>query len=296
MASQDGNIVQALLGPVHQDAVQLVALGVLLPICLLRDFRFLTPVVKVGIAAVFAALGVVMLDGLATQGGLSETLAAVSAQPLWPASVSDYFKSLGSIIFLFSVNYLVLPIEQSMAQPSRFGSSVDLALIATGSINLLFAILGLSFFGDGTQDVVTNNLGPGNVLTIVKLLLVIDLALSYPLVMTAGREIMERAVVGSPQSDAMSDALFVGGTRAAVRAGLVALSFALAHAKGFGLITNIAGGLAQGVLALVVPPWMALKLGSEKMPFGERAACVALASVGVIVAASTTYEAILSSA
>ena len=37
----------------------------------------------------------------------------------------------------------------------------------------------------GHQDVATNNLGNGNVLTGVKSLLVVDLALSYPLVMTA---------------------------------------------------------------------------------------------------------------
>jgi len=295
MASQDGNIVQALLGPVQQDVVQLAALGVILPICLLRDFRFLTPVVKVGAAAVFAAMGVVLFDGLKTQGGLGETLAAVSAQPLWPASVADYFKSLGSIIYLFAVNFLVLPIERSMAQPGRFGNSVDRAIITTGTGNLLFAILGLSFFGDATQDVVTNNLGNGNVLTGVKSLLVIDLALSYPLVMAAGREILERAVVGSPRSETLSEGVFVGGKRAAVRTGLVAFTFALAHAKGFGLITNIAGGLAQGTLALVVPPWMAVKLGSEKMPVGERAACVALASLGVVVAVLTSYEAILAS-
>lgn len=53
-----------------QDSVQLVALTVLLPLCLLRDFRFLTPVVKVPRARVAAAPCAVSGDPLRAPGTL----------------------------------------------------------------------------------------------------------------------------------------------------------------------------------------------------------------------------------
>jgi len=47
------------------------------------------------------------------------------------------------------------------------------------------------------------------------------------------------------------------------------------------------------MMALVVPPWMAIRLGGAEMPLRERAACAALGGAGLIIAALTTYEAIV---
>lgn len=88
--------------------------------------------------------------------------------------------------------------------------------------------------------------------------------------------------------------MFVGANQAAIRAGLVATTFGIAQAKGFVIITNVTGGLAQGILAFVVPGALVLQLRKDTLRPTEEAAIKCLIAFGFAAAAITTYLALVS--
>ena len=88
--------------------------------------------------------------------------------------------------------------------------------------------------------------------------------------------------------------LLASGPQVAIRTGLVAGTCLLAQAKGFGIITNVAGGFAQGTLAFILPGALALSLKSETLTRPETAAIKALIAFGFFSASVTTYLALAS--
>ncbi|EKX54467.1 hypothetical protein GUITHDRAFT_99946 [Guillardia theta CCMP2712] len=280
-----------------KDQVQVAALGFVLPVSWLKSFEFLSFTSTLGTLSVLAALITVLIDGLGHQGSLDAVTSALSSLPLWPDSFESYFKSLGSVLFLFCVNFLVFPIERSMKNPGNFDRAVNGAVWTTASVNILFAALAFSFYGQETQDIVLNNLGPGNVLTAVKLLLCADLLLTYPLVFAAGREILENAFLNDEEEGEEGNRTeglpVVSGKKALLRTSLVGFTLLVGNLKGFGLITNIAGGLAQGSLAFIIPP--ALQLQLKPSTRISQLMASALILLGLLSSGLTTYEAIVSS-
>merc|ERR1719238_1605509 len=142
------------------------------------------------------ACATVLFDGLSAQGSLDKSVQALQSLPLGPASVTSYFESFGTVVYLFCVNFLIFPIQQNMARGKEWPVSVQQAVTATAACNAVFAALGYSFFGDETQEIILNNLGPGELLSAVKLLLCVDLLCSYPLVLVSGRDIVEKLILG----------------------------------------------------------------------------------------------------
>ena len=74
----------------------------------------------------------------------------------------------------------------------------------------------------------------------------------------------------------------------------MALTFAVAQAKGFQTITNVAGGLAQGLTALVLPQAILLHLKSDSLGDRERVFVWALIAFGLFSAGITSYLALAS--
>ncbi len=266
--------------------------------------------------SVTAASGTVIYDGLQTQGSLEASYSALSALPLWPQSVTSYFQSFGSVVYLFCVNFLIFPIEANMAARSQWPQSVERAVLATAGGNIVFAALAFSFYGDQTQEIVLNNLGPGEVLSAVKVLLCLDLFASFPLVLAAATDIVERALLERPLlpsvadvdaskhaedadrgdcgSDKEEDGLLVGPEQAIIRSALVGTTMAVAQAKGFSTITNVAGGLAQGTLAFILPGALVLQLKGDTLSPAQTTGIKVLIGFGFFSAFITTYLALVS--
>ena len=203
MSTQEGNVLQELFPEVSKQAFQEATAAVLLPITLLRDFGFLSFTSLLGVIAVSAACLTVIVDGLMHQGAEDSTIQSLLALPLWPGSVAAYFQSWGSVVFLFCVNFLIFPIEANLEKKGEWPVVVQRAVTATALGNMIFAALGYSFFGDQTQEIVTNNLGPGDILSAVRILLCIDLLFTYPLIFAAGRDVVENAIIGADIENAM---------------------------------------------------------------------------------------------
>ena len=324
MVAQPGNVIHDLLQDLMptQDSTlifQEAMIGVVLPISMLKEFGLLSFTSFMGVVCVILACSTLLVDGLLHKESLDAWIHNVQALPLWPASSVAYFQSFGSVVFLFCVNFLIFPIEAKMSKKAEWRAAVQRAVQATAVGNMLFAGLGYSLYGEETSEIVLNNLGPGALLSAVKILVCLDLILTYPLVLASATNIIDTALLRA-SSEQLAETLldgssedkqarqlhaappaaptsataspFVSPAQAGVRAVLVALTFAVAQAKGFQTITNVAGGLAQGLTALVFPQAILLHLKSDSLGDRERGGLLALIAFGLFSAGITSYLAL----
>lgn len=139
-----------------------------------------------------------------------------------------------------------------------------------------------------TKDLVLANLDNGPFLSALKLLLCVDLLFTFPIVFSSGRQILENALIG-PEKANEEESL---PARAAIVAGAVTSCFGLAQLGGFNAVANLVGGVAQGTLAFIMPPAIAVALAKsrdEDMEGAGKIGQYALGAFGISVVSAVTY-------
>eukprot|EP00934_Nitzschia_sp_Nitz4_P009037 Nitzschia sp. Nitz4//scaffold134_size62860//30009//31400//NITZ4_006327-RA/size62860-processed-gene-0.32-mRNA-1//1//CDS//3329535493//9027//frame0 len=187
-------------------------------------------------------------------------------------SINEMPLAFGAMSYLFLVHFLVLPIESSMAHPERFYSVSVVTFSACAVLSGSFGAIGYLLFGSSTNPIVLLNVQGSLFVSAVKVLLCIDLLLTYPVVMRPTIVIVEQSLqqatpsasgfppvecdngkcrLHTPRSEATSS------TRLLVCSllGLVAASSSL-FVPSFGLLSGLVGGVSQTFLAFVLPPLM----------------------------------------
>jgi hypothetical protein len=211
---------------------------------------------------------------------------------MWPDSIADAFGgSFGTIAYLFCVNFLTFPIINSMKNAEEeYSEAVSSAVAVIWIVNVVFALICLSFYGDATQDLVLQNLDNGRYLSALKILLCVDLLFTFPVVFSSGRQILENAILSSSAQEDDNE-LSLALSRAAISAGAVGTCFGLSQVGGFGVVANLVGGLAQGTLAFIVPPAIEIALSrrSGDNSIAKEIPQWAVDSFGVVVVAAVTY-------
>mmetsp|Transcript_9709 Transcript_9709/g.23389 ORF Transcript_9709/g.23389 Transcript_9709/m.23389 type:complete len:163 (+) Transcript_9709:850-1338(+) len=147
------------------------------------------------------------------------------------------------------------------------------------------------FFGTHVSSIVLNDLEEGSFyLVATKILLCADLLCSYPLVFAAGREIVEHSLFERnetyhvmPLKVESTFPIFVEPKRRLLRLSLVLVTVCVAQLD-FAAILSLVGGVAQVILAFVLPPLMALQLLRSTMSSFRCAANILLLVNGVAVA------------
>ena len=284
------NIIRQLLPDVSECYWEAGAAAVLYPLSLLRNYGIFAFTSALGVLAVVGGIMVTLASGLLVDpgGGLGVAMSAIGSCRMWPDSLSDAFGgSFGTIAYLFCVNFLTFPIINSMKEPAQYNGAVTWAVAGVWILNVIFAILCLGFYGDSTQDLVLGNLDNGPYLSALKILLCVDLLFTYPIVFSSGRQILENALIGAEEMESDDSAL----PRAVIVAGAVCATYGLAQIGGFGAVANLVGGVAQGTLAFIMPPTIAVTLArrnGEELPGGETGQLL-LGAFGVAVVSAVTY-------
>lgn len=284
------NIIRQIFPDVSKLTWEVGVAVILFPLSLVRDYSVFAFTSALGVFAVLGGILVTLASGIFVDpgGGLAVAIEAVKNLRMWPESLADAFGgSFGTIAYLFCVNFLSFPIMNSMKEPEKFGGAVGWAVFVVWIVNVIFAILCLGFYGDATQDLVLANLDNGPYLSALKLLLCIDLLFTFPIVFSSGRQILENAVIGAENVESEEASV----PRAAIVAGAVSACFGLAQIGGFGAVANLVGGVAQGTLAFIVPPAIAVTLARRngKELAGGEASQLLLRAFGVSVVSSVTY-------
>lgn len=285
---------------------------VLFPLSLLRSYDVFAFTSALGVFAVFSGLLVTVASGVSdASGGFYSTVASLRGMPMWPTSFAQAFgSSFGTIAYLFCVNFLTFPVMNSMKSKDEYPRAVSVAVTSVYIVNVLFALWCLGFYGVETKDLVLGNLDNGPCLSAVKLLLCVDLLFTFPIVFCSGRQILEDALLpkDTDRGNASHVPLLVHDEGNGVatppthlslrRTAVVALGvlscFALAQIGGFGAVANLVGGVAQGTLAFVLPPAIAVALqrkNNEDVVFVGRGEVgqFCIAGFGLVVVGSVTY-------
>lgn len=290
------NIVNAIAPSVDEKTWELITAATVYPLSLVRNYGVFAFTSALGVTAVLGGIATTLAYGIFVDPGrgIIEALSAVTELKMWPDSIADAFGgSFGTIAYLFCVNFLTFPIINSMKNAEEeYSGAVSSAVAVIWIVNVVFALICLSFYGDATQDLVLQNLDNGPYLSALKILLCVDLLFTFPVVFSSGRQILENAILNSSGAQEDDDnELSVALSRAAISAGAVGTCFGLSQVGGFGVVANLVGGLAQGTLAFIIPPAIEIALlrRSGDNSIAKEIPQWAVGSFGVVVVAAVTY-------
>ena len=317
---QGPNIVRLVAPDISRSTWEFYAAIILLPLSLIRDYSIFAFTSALGVFAVVGGIVVTLAYGIFVEpgNGLASIISydTVRALPMWPQSIGTAFGgSFGTICYLFAINFLTFPIMNSIKEPKQYNGAVSNAVGGVWIVNVVFAIIALSFYKDDTQDLVLANLSNGPYLSALKLLLCIDLLFTFPIVFSSGRQILENSLLNltkkrernedkndnntnnaiintnSNTNDETTDVVSFQ-QRSIIVGCAVGFCYMLAQIGGFGVVANLVGGVAQGTLAFIMPSAVALSLAKKRneiLTVQERSRLYLIAIFGTICVGFVTY-------
>lgn len=110
---------------------------------------------------------------------------------------SVFFYGIGVAVYAFEGIGMVLPLESEARDKEKFGRVLGLGMAVISLLFGAFGALGYFAFGSETKDIITTNLGPGIVSTLVQLGLCINLFFTFPIMMNPVYEVVERRLCSS---------------------------------------------------------------------------------------------------
>lgn len=155
--------------------------------------------------------------------------------------------AIGVAIYAFEGFGLVLPLESSMKDRRKFGAVLGFAMAAITVLYMAFGLLGYLAFGEGTQDIITLNLGQNWQTMAVKLGLCLGLFFTFPVMMHPVHEVMERRLVRGRRMMILRTTIVLGTVWCAVAV------------PRFGDFLSLIGNSVCCILAFVLPAAFHLK-------------------------------------
>lgn len=250
--------LQSLLSSRPDDVTQSSVIALILPIAILlssvRDMKAFSFSSCLGDISVILGMVVVLFYGIiyhhSNFGHGCVPIGSIDTIPL----------SVGAIGYLFLIHFLSLPIESAMANPDQFQPVAQKTFAACGMLSGIFGIVGYLLFGAETQQIVLLNVRGSFFLSAVKLLLCVDLLLTYPVVMRPSIVIVEQSVASmlAPKKTKTNQHRQVGWSVHMATCTVLGLFAACAsiYVPEFGLLSGLVGGVSQTFLAFVLPPLM----------------------------------------
>ena len=167
------------------------------------------------------------------------------------------FVALGLVISSYCVYSILIPVEESMADPSKFGSSLGISLSLAALFKVLFSLCGFLSFSRATNEVIGNNFPLGAPRIIVSVVYVIYVIFSYTLVIFPVFQSLDGSQLASAVTSRIPLFIWSATTRFLVVFTTLFLAVVVPH---FALLTAFVGSLALPFLEYVVPCLVHLKL------------------------------------
>jgi len=174
-------------------------------------------------------------------------------------SFKDFISAIGVVIASYSSQMYLSVIEASMRSPERVGTVMNLGYTAMTVLKIGTGVVAFLTFGKETSQVVTLNLPPGILLTLVNVVVILLALSSYTLPMFTAFEILENDSFvfnadGDAESDNNNDSDEKLKRRVAVRTGLVLATLFMAVAvPHFCLVLSFVGCFTGCFLEIVFP-------------------------------------------
>ncbi|KAF7667278.1 hypothetical protein LDENG_00069310, partial [Lucifuga dentata] len=167
----------------------LVSLVFLLPCLLLTDLR---PVSTLSLLCTLTHILIsllVILYCLSRASSWSWSSLALSVDP------EDFLVSVGVIIFSYTSQIFLPPLEGSMEDRGQFNTMLVWTHAAACIMKTIFSLLAVLTWGVETSEVITDNL-PSDLRPLINLCLLAKALLSYPLPFYSAAEILRSCLLG----------------------------------------------------------------------------------------------------
>ncbi|CAJ1078285.1 vesicular inhibitory amino acid transporter-like [Xyrichtys novacula] len=267
---------------VPQSVCSLVSLFFLLPCLLLTDLR---PVSTLSLLCSLAHILIsllVMLYCLSRASSWSWSSLSLSVNP------EDFLVSVGVIIFSYTSQIFLPPLEGSMEDRGQFNTMLGWTHGAACIMKTTFSSLAVLTWGAETSEVITDNL-PSDLRPLVNLCLLAKALLSYPLPFYSAAEILQTCLL---RDDVILSYFKLAGhsvSRQAllVRGALLMTSYLLALlVPRFSLLMGLTGSVTGAAMTLILPCLFHLRLQWSRLTVTERMVDMFILSMGVVCSVS----------
>ncbi|XP_022051313.2 vesicular inhibitory amino acid transporter-like [Acanthochromis polyacanthus] len=267
---------------VPRSVCSLVSLVFLLPCLLLTDLR---PVSTLSLLCSLAHILIsllVMLYCLSRASSWSWSSLSLSVDP------ENFIVSVGVIIFSYTSQIFLPPLEGSMEDRGQFNSMLGWTHGAACIMKTMFSLLAVLTWGTETSEVITDNL-PSDLRPLVNLCLLAKALLSYPLPFYSAAEILQTCVLRDAAVSSYSKHGGRGVSRPAlvVRGALLLTSYLLALlVPRFSLLMGLTGSVTGAAMTLILPCLFHLRLQWGCLTVKDRLIDVGILGLGVICSVS----------
>lgn len=196
------------------------------------------------------------------------------------------FVALGLVISSYCVYSILIPVEESMADPSKFGSALGISLSLAAIFKVLFSLCGFLSFSHATDEVIGNNFPLGAPRTIVSVVYVMYVIFSYTLVIFPVFQSLDGSRLASAVTSRIPFFIWSATTRFLVVFTTLFLAVVVPH---FALLTAFVGSLALPFLEYIVPCLVHLKLKWRELKPLQVAADGTIVVMGVLATAFGAY-------
>ncbi|XP_034018588.1 vesicular inhibitory amino acid transporter-like [Thalassophryne amazonica] len=260
----------------------LVSLMFVSPCLLLTDLR------PVSTLSLLCSLAHILISLLIVLYCLSEASSwSWSSLPL-SVDPEDFVISVGVIIFSYTSQIFLPPLEGSMEDRGQFNAMLGWAHAAACIMKTMFSLLAVLTWGAQTSEVITDNL-PSALRPLVNMFLLAKALLSYPLPFYSAAEILHNCLLGD---DAVSlerkhEVHHVSRAALLVRGVLLVTSFLLALlVPSFSLLMGLTGSVTGSAMTLILPCVFHLRLQRARLTVADRLIDVGILSLGCICCVS----------
>ncbi|XP_044483628.1 amino acid transporter AVT3B-like [Mangifera indica] len=220
------------------------------------------------------AMGVVMVD---------DVMIFLNKMPALKAfgDFSAFAYGIGVAVYAFEGVGMILPLEIETRKKDKFGEIVAMCMAFISLLYGAFGALGYFAFGEDTKGIITTNLGPGLVSTLVQLGLCINLFFTFPLMMNPVYEVFERR---------FCDYRYCLWLRWLI---VLGVSLVAVLVPNFADFISLVGSSVCCVLGFVLPAlfhWLVFK---EELGWFGIALDASIVAFGVIIAISGTYSSLM---
>lgn len=174
---------------------------------------------------------------------------------------------LGIAVYAFEGVGMTLPLELSVKDKNKFGSTLALALSIIAVVYALFGSMGYLAFGKETRDIITLNLPQGIITHCVKVGFCISLFFTFPVMMHPVYEIFERRIslsswfqnnIGIHGEEKQT--AFFSALRAVI---VVFVAYLAISIPQFSTFLSIIGSSVCSLLAFIIPGLLHLRAMGE---------------------------------
>ena len=193
---------------------------------------------------------------------------------------------IGLDICSYCVYSILIPIEESMADPSKFGSALGISLSLATIFKVLFSLCGFLSFSHATDEVIGNNFPLGAPRIIITVVYVIYVIFSYTLAIFPVFQSLDDSRFASAVTSCIPFFIWSATTRFLFVFTTLFLAVVVPH---FALLTAFVGSLALPFLEYMVPCLVQLKLKWGELKLLQVAADGTIVIMGVLVTVFGAY-------